>query len=156
MFLNLLILIAAGVVLGAVFKFFIYDIVCLPINFLYGYFVRKGDRSKQVIASFGGAVILFLFFTYFFSGVCASFLSWAISKNNDSDFLKIVSLVSATGIPFALRSKAINMSAQDRFYIRVPSVIATLYYPYLVFIISVVIYISPSIMRFWNWMPFVN
>lgn len=156
MILDILILILSGIVLGAIFKYFLYDILCLPINFLYGYYVRKDDQSKKILTSFVGAIILFLFFTYLFSGICASFLSWAVSKDSDSDFLKIVSLVSATGVPFSLRSKAVVMCARDNFYVRMPSVIATLYYPYFVFIISFVMYIFPSIMRFWAWMPYVG
>lgn len=156
MIITLLILLIATLILGAIFKYFLYDILSIPLNGLYAYYSKNGQYIKQAYVSGFGAIFLIFIYTYLFSGICASFLSWTISEHENSFFLKVTSLTLASGIPFSLRRKAINMLSQDYSYSRVPSVMAVLYFPFLVFVISIIMLVFPSIMKFWSWMPYVD
>lgn len=137
MFVNFLILFVVSSVLSLVFRFFLYDILCLPFNGVYAYFSAKGDQVKQIVASNIGAFLVLMVFTYLFSGIVASFLSWAIIKHPDSDFFRISSIAISLGVPYSLRNASLKGVKLDPSSAIIPSIYASFWIPYPVFVISI-------------------
>ena len=159
MFVTIIILIITSAIISMSLKFFLYDILCLPVNFVY-YKKRKSDFYNQndgsQIISFLGGVLLIILFTYLFTGISASFLSYATIRSGNSTFLKCASIAIALGSPFALKDRTRSLLRLNAESINIPSVFASIWFSYTALITSFLILFFPELMRFWNWMPFVS
>lgn len=103
-----------------------------------------------------GSLLAFIVFTYLFLGIGASYVGWAALKSADSEFLKFSALAFSLGIPFSLRRKSFEIVQQDPSFIKLPSIRASRWVPFPVFITSVLFVVFPELMTYWSWMPFVD
>jgi len=160
MFYTILILLIISALSSFIFKTFLYDIISLPITSIYSY-KKKFDPYKQKVSTLiifiVCGLLLITLFTYLFTGISASFLSYAISKNVNSDILKSLVIAISLGTPYALKDIVGKMAMQDdESIISTPHIFAAAYIAYTTTIASFSLLFFPEYMRFWYWMPYIN
>ena len=159
MFLAILKLFFISLLISYLFKWILYDILCIPINYIYA-IRQKSDPYNQLgstrAISMVGGLILLIIFTYLFTGLSSSFLSYGISINSDSFLFQSFTIALALGTPFALKDRAGDILRQDVNSIDIPSVFACPWLPYTTSCTSLILLLEPAMMKYWWWMPYVN
>ena len=159
MIIDILILAAVSVVLYLILPF-ISDLISLPFN---AFTINRLKHDAQFGIHFQpkwfDLVLVFLafsFFTYLFSGICASYLSWMSEKHPDSFFAKSIAVALGSVTASSFSRKSGKISQQEPLMSNLPSILAGMFVHVGVYIMCVLFLAIPKLIEYWSWMPYVK
>ena len=159
MIIDILILIAVTAILYFVIPF-ICDLLSIPFNALTYKRLKDevlfGIHFQPKWFDLLLAFLAFCFFTYLFSGICASYLSWISERYPDNFIPKALAVSLGAGVASAFSRKAAKISLHDAAMSNLPSILGSMFVKTAVYIICVLLLIFPRLLYYWSWMPYVK